>query len=213
MDKFTERATRVVEPGADTTAETARAVRAIHALSEVDLVRLKALARVWTRGLPGGLGWTDVLNEAIARVLDGSRRWPPDVRLLAFLSGVMRSICDELWRCTRRDLALLVRREDYADAGAPGEQAESLPDPERVLVAGQALAAVYRLFATDPPALKIIAGLDRRQCVGSLLALISQFIQLYSSFRRVRTFCIAANGPLMRMKGRLQSWSDLFSLL
>jgi hypothetical protein len=29
------------------------------------------------------------------RSLDGSRRWPPGVPLLALLSGVMRSICDD----------------------------------------------------------------------------------------------------------------------
>jgi len=156
MERFTERPNSPVETVGDNTVATARA---IHALSDVDLVRLKALARVWTRGLPGGLGWADVLNEAIARALDGSRRWSPGVPLLAFLSGVMRSICDDHWRRARRDVMLLVRREDFGDQSALGEETESPPDPERVLVAGQALAAVYRLFAADPPALKIIAGL------------------------------------------------------
>ena len=30
--------------------------RALNALSDADLVRLKALARSWSRGLPGGIG-------------------------------------------------------------------------------------------------------------------------------------------------------------
>ena len=34
----------------------AAAARALHALSDADLVRLKALARLWSRGLPAGLG-------------------------------------------------------------------------------------------------------------------------------------------------------------
>ncbi|RTM00224.1 MAG: sigma-70 family RNA polymerase sigma factor, partial [Bradyrhizobiaceae bacterium] len=56
---------------------------------------------MWSRGLPGGIGWTDVLHEAILRVLDGSRVWPLGVPILAFLSGVMRSLCDDYWRRVR----------------------------------------------------------------------------------------------------------------
>jgi len=136
---------------------TVNVARAIHALSVTDLIRLKALARLWSRGLPGGLGWADILNEAIVRVLDGSRSWPPHVPLLSFLSGVMRSICDDHWRRARRDL--LVRNGDGCAPGLPGEEAASTPDPERTLAAAQALAEINRLFAADPCALKIIAGL------------------------------------------------------
>jgi RNA polymerase sigma-70 factor (ECF subfamily) len=154
MERFTERNTRSVETVDHTTVDAARA---IHALSDTDLIRLKALARLWSRGLPGGLGWTDILNEAIVRVLDGSRSWPRKVPLLAFLSGVMRSICDDQWRKARREL--LVRNGDGCAPGAPGEEAAATPDPERTLAAAQALAEVDRLFAADPGALKVIAGL------------------------------------------------------
>jgi DNA-directed RNA polymerase specialized sigma24 family protein len=134
---------------------TVDVARAINALSDVDLVRLKALARLWSRGLPDGLGWADVLNEAIVRVLDGSRAWPSGVPLLAFLSGVMRSICDDHWRRTRREA--LRRHGDVADLDAfVGDDA---PDPERTLAAAQALAEVHLLFAGDPTALKIVAAL------------------------------------------------------
>jgi RNA polymerase sigma-70 factor (ECF subfamily) len=99
------------------------------------------------------LGWADVLNDAIVRSLDGSRRWPPDVPLLAFLSGVMRSICDEHWRRARRDRAWLVAAPDSGGAIAAPD------NPERVLAAAQALGAINGLFADDPAALKILAGL------------------------------------------------------
>jgi hypothetical protein len=87
-----------VGTAADRTA--ADAASAIEALSETDLARLKALAQLWSRGLPEGFGWADVLHEAIVRVLDGSRVWPFGVPILAFLSGVMRSICDDYWRAS-----------------------------------------------------------------------------------------------------------------
>jgi DNA-directed RNA polymerase specialized sigma24 family protein len=156
MEDFAERTNSSAVTVGNTTIET---ICAIRALSDVDLLRLKAIARVWARGLPGGVGWADVLNEAIARVLDGSRRWPPGVPLLAFLSGVMRSICDDHWRRARRDLELLVQWDDFVDLTAPDEETQSAPGPERLLAAGQALAALDRLFAGDPPVLKIIAGL------------------------------------------------------
>ena len=97
-----------------------------------------------------------MLNEAIVRVLDGSRPWPPGVPLLAFLSGVMRSICDDHWRRLRREA--LTRRGDVADLAATAE--EPSPDPERTLAAAQALGEIDRLFAGDRPVLQIIAGLS-----------------------------------------------------
>ncbi len=155
MEHFTEGSGRRIVTVDNTTVDIARA---IHSLSNADLVRLKALARLWARGLPGGVGWTDVLHEAIARALDGSRKWPPDVPILAFLSGIMRSICDDQWRRARRELEVLVHGEDLADLCGSGDEMKS-PSPERVVAAAQSLAAIDLLFACDPLALKIIAGL------------------------------------------------------
>jgi RNA polymerase sigma-70 factor (ECF subfamily) len=154
MDRFTERMRNslVVPAGGDPAA-------AIRALSDADLVRLKALARLWSRKLPAGHGWAEVLHEAIARALDGSRKWPPGVPLVNFLSGIMRSICDDqLWRA-RRERDVLVRCEDPDDLCIWGEETRSSPDPERVLAATQALVAIHQLFAGDAAAMKIIEGL------------------------------------------------------
>jgi RNA polymerase sigma-70 factor (ECF subfamily) len=137
----------------------ADAASAIEALSETDLVRLQALARLWSRGLPGGFGWADVLNEAVVRVLDGSRVWPLGVPILAFLSGVMRSICDDYWRRVRHEQRLLVSRDDQNQPGLSAEPVDELADPERVAVAVATLAEIFRLFATDPIALRIIDGM------------------------------------------------------
>ena len=138
----------------------ADAASAIQALSESDLVRLQALARLWSRGLPGGIGWADVLHEAIIRVLDGSRIWPPDVPILAFVSGVMRSICDDYWRRVRREQRLLVSRDERSRCASSADPADEVADPERVAVAVAALAEIYRLFAGDAIALRIIDGLS-----------------------------------------------------
>ena len=157
---------------------TVDVARALHALSDADLVRLKALARLWSRGLPGGFGWADVLNEAIVRVLDGSRPWPPDVPLLAFLSGVMRSICDDLWRRARREPLA----DDLTDLVVPVE--ETSPDPERTLAAAQALVEVHRLFAADSCALKIIAGLSEGLAAREICRLYGLSERQYDTARK-----------------------------
>ena len=131
---------------------------AIRALSSNDLLRLNALARLWTRGMPGSLGWADLLQEAIARALDGSRKWPPGVTILAFLAGVMRSICDDHWRHEVREARVIVRGADAADARAE-DVSTSHPDPERVVAAAQALSDIHELFVGDNAALMIITGL------------------------------------------------------
>jgi DNA-directed RNA polymerase specialized sigma24 family protein len=155
MERFTVGSGSLVVAVGNTTTDISRA---IHALSDADLVRLKALARLWARGLPAGAGWTDVLQEAIVRALDGSRKWPPGVPVLAFLSGIMRSICDDHWRRLRRESEMLVRDAELADVCAAGEEV-NVPSPERVVAAAQSLAAIDRLFAGDALALIVIAGL------------------------------------------------------
>lgn len=155
--------------------------RALRSLSNGELARLKALARLWSRGLPGGLGWTDILNEAIVRALNGARPWPPDVPLLAFLSGVMRSICDEHWRRARRELAWVVHDGDMADIG---DDAAAPPDAERVTAAAQAVAAIHRLFSADATALKIIAGLAEGMTASEICCAYGLSEREYDSARK-----------------------------
>jgi DNA-directed RNA polymerase specialized sigma24 family protein len=77
------------------------------------ILRLRAIARLRARSLPGGISWSDLLHEAVVRALAGSRPWPPGVPLLAFLAGVMRSLCDEQWRRRRRQDALPAHRPGF----------------------------------------------------------------------------------------------------
>jgi DNA-directed RNA polymerase specialized sigma24 family protein len=124
---------------------------ALAALSEEDLLRLRAIARLRGRSLPpGAMSWSDLLHEAVLRALTGVRPWPPDVPLLAFLAGVMRSLCDEQWRRRRRQDHLPI----FLDSGGSD-------DPERTCAAAEALAAIQRLFASDEAALKVITGITR----------------------------------------------------
>ena len=91
----------------DAAGSAAAVSRALAELSEIDLLRLRALARLRARGLPLGIDWSDLLHEALARALDGSRQWPHGVPILVFLTGVMRSVCADVWRRRRREAELI----------------------------------------------------------------------------------------------------------
>ena len=121
---------------------------ALAMLSDEELLRLRAIARLRARALPGGVSWSDLLHEAVLRALAGTRPWPAGVPLLVFLAGVMRSVCNELWRRHRRQDHLPIP-DDVGGAD----------DPERACAAAEALAAIQRLFASDEAALKVITGL------------------------------------------------------
>jgi DNA-directed RNA polymerase specialized sigma24 family protein len=126
---------------------------ALKLVDETDLLRLKTIARLHSRGLPPDLSWEDLIQEAFARVLTGSRRQPEGVATIAFLGGVMRSLKAEHWRRVSRS-------PDYGRADHAVEPWDPAPDPEHLLNAVQELAAIDRLFADDSLALQIIAGLS-----------------------------------------------------
>jgi RNA polymerase sigma-70 factor (ECF subfamily) len=135
-----------------TPAEQALTLRWV---GEMDLLRLKCIARLQARGLPPEVHWSDLLQEAFRRVLDGSRRRPPDVPMVAFLGGVMRSIRSEVWKQTQRTSMRLQSLQ--------AQQAEHElllgRSAERTVLAHEQLAEIERLFASDPIALQIIRAL------------------------------------------------------
>jgi DNA-directed RNA polymerase specialized sigma24 family protein len=141
----------------------ARTALALELMSEVDLLRLKTIARLYARGLPPDVAWDDLLQEAITRVLVGARKRPAEVGIVAFLAGVMRSLKADHWRRSLRGTDN--PHEAQHDAVSDQHSATALPDPapspERSLIARQELAAITRLFASDQAALQIIAGLSQ----------------------------------------------------
>lgn len=138
----------------------AQTALALELISTMDLIRLKTIARLYARGLtPEGV-WEDLLQEAITRVLTGSRRQPEGVTMAAFVAGILRSLRAHYWRRARRE-----PREDNLRIGHQSDEfvaldlADPTPGPERALDARQQLTRIKELFAKDPTALKIIDGL------------------------------------------------------
>jgi DNA-directed RNA polymerase specialized sigma24 family protein len=170
--------TRVLRP-----AETALALDLI---SEMDLLRLKTIARLYARGLPPDVAWDDLLQEALTRVLIGSRRQPEGVTIVAFLAGVMRSLTAQHWRRalkgSGRNDALWM--DQASDPSRAVELRDPAPGPERSLSARQELTAIERLFADDAAALKIIAGLGEGLSAEQIRAATGISNTEYDSARR-----------------------------
>jgi DNA-directed RNA polymerase specialized sigma24 family protein len=151
----------VMEVPRDVPKTPAARALALNLVTAMDLLRLKAVARLYARGLPPEVGWSDLLQEAFTRVLDGSRTCPEGLPMLPFLAGVMRSIRAECYRRARRHGAqlpqMLVELDPDGDI-ATGE-GDRTPDHERSLMAMDLLTEIYRLFTDDPRSLQVMEGL------------------------------------------------------
>jgi RNA polymerase sigma-70 factor (ECF subfamily) len=139
----------------------AQTALALGLVSETDLLRLKTIARVYARGLPPEVAWEDMLQEALTRVITGSRRQPQGVPTMAFVAGILRSLRAEYWRRAARESGGNNKVPINHEGGE--SLALALPDPapgpERALSARQELIVIKQLFADDSTALKIIEGL------------------------------------------------------
>lgn len=135
-------------------------VDALNRLSEADIRRLGMSARIRTIA-HNELDWQDLLNDAIDRLLNGSRKWPQDVDLVTFLRETMRSIISD-YRRGRRKRPILLETELQSGDGRAYDVVENTPDlscnPERQASAAEILAKIEAVFKDDPEAMFVIAG-------------------------------------------------------
>ncbi|HTT07107.1 MAG TPA: hypothetical protein VMF64_17660 [Steroidobacteraceae bacterium] len=134
-------------------------------VNDTDLLRLKAIARLHARGLPPHVGWSDLLQEAFTRMLDGSRRQPADIPTVAFLAGVMRSLKEQYWRQSRRAARQLPKLlAELAPIGLPdSELVDPAPSAERRVIAIEQMERIGALFEADSRARQVIAALYEGQ--------------------------------------------------
>lgn len=138
-------------------------ILALGMASEIELLRLKTIARAYVRGLPPDVGWDDLLQEALTRIVSGARRQPEGVSVVVFVAGIMRSLKSEHWRRVLRQSG--PGESSRMDRIGNGPREIDLRDPapgvERSLIAKQELTAIERLFSDDLVVLKIVAGLGQ----------------------------------------------------
>lgn len=136
---------------------------ALARLSTADLLRIKQLAKLRAAGLTT-VDWQDLLNEAISRILAGTRRWPRSVPLVAFLAQTMRSVASEEWRRINQDREILESDLAPTKQGSPvalAEIAVDPVDPERETMARRTIGEIQRLFRDDHEAIEVLHGMAR----------------------------------------------------
>ena len=188
-----------MRPLADTrTLRPTETALALKLVSEMNLLRLKTVARLHARGLPPDVGWEDLLQEALTRVLTGARRIPEGIAPVAFIAGIMRSLKSEHWK---RFGAALRRRSAAGTYRTPGLEArDAAPDPERSLIAAEELQAIERLFADDPVALRIIDALGEGLAPERIRATLPLTKTEYDSARKRIRRCLLREGLTCRPK-------------
>ena len=144
------------------TATAEECAAALRQLTDADLQRLEQLARVRVIGLEK-LVWGDLLNEAVTRVLDGSRHWPRGVSLVVFLRETMRSIASDHWRRVGERVVVaeseMIRADRETGHGAVDIALDASMEPEARVSAAETLARIEALFEGDAEALQVMAGM------------------------------------------------------
>lgn len=130
---------------------------AIQDLQESDFAKLMLIARSFARkrrlnatdAEPG-----DLLQEAIAKTLDGRRRWSREVNIVRHLDRVMES--DSGHFVERRAMEAKQGREHMYDPDLLPEPPSLEPSPETRVQNRDALDNVLASFAGDEQALRLI---------------------------------------------------------
>lgn len=127
----------------------------LHALSAADFARAASLARMCAAGLPG-MEARDLLQEALAQLMQGERVWRRGVHPLVTLKTAMHSISSNArkkgkgaidWFATADDAA--DSKEDHALSAAVKEDDRS---PDEIVDARSQLRYIESLVADDDDA-------------------------------------------------------------
>jgi DNA-directed RNA polymerase specialized sigma24 family protein len=173
----------------------AQTALALNLVSEMDFLRLKAVARLYARGLPPDVDWDDLLQEAFTRVFVGTRVKPDGIAMVPFVAGVIRSLRSaHLRRAFGSTSADAVQIDDATQPGHYLELADPAPGPERSLIARQELDAIRSLFADDPLPLKIIKGLGEGMTAEQIRAAGNISKVDYDSARKRMRRCLLREG-------------------
>lgn len=126
------------------------------ALPRVDRIRLDRIALVF-EGRGGGEAM-ELLQEAIARALEGRRRCPKGVGIVQFIGGIVSSLASEASESRKKGLGSVPVGDGVVEAAA-----DDGPSPEREVVSridgGAILAKVQRAVAGDEELELLVEGI------------------------------------------------------
>lgn len=159
---------------------------ALTALTAADLLRLERAAVIYTVGI--GVEARDVVNEAIRRALDGTRKCPRDLPLLNFLVGAMRSMA---WaaRASEKEEPMIESMSSTLDDGQVVIEPRATDrNAEETLLAHEdsraRLKALEGLFHDDEDAQLVLMGDLEDMNAGEIRALCDWDEAAFATIRR-----------------------------
>ena len=134
--------------------------QAIDRLLPADLLRMEKAARILAFKAKCDAG--DLLSEAVARVLTGSRRCPRDVEIKTFLIGVMRSLSSAFWEQSKTSVDVLELAATGTDDPVAVVVASTDRNAEEWCLAkddtNRRITALEELFEGDDAAMMVLMG-------------------------------------------------------
>ncbi len=140
--------------------------QAFAGLNKIERVGLSQLAKKLARGASGFSCGEDLLSEAVVRTLNGSRRWPLDVRVETFVANAMRSIV--YGERENKDMSARDFDFDFEACNSPSANAWQPPPPtpeelalarERHELGRAAIEHARETLRTDTEALNVLEGI------------------------------------------------------
>jgi DNA-directed RNA polymerase specialized sigma24 family protein len=127
---------------------------AFDGLSRDDKLKLYAIEAIRRRGT--AFEKSELLREALCRALDGERKCPRDVPIMAFLAMTMKSIASHAREQGKR----MVVVANPPEPGSTDATESTAPSPEDEVVAASMLRDIHAHLENDEEAMLVLMGWD-----------------------------------------------------
>lgn len=118
----------------------------IQQLSEVEILKLGQIAKIFSHKTGGLMAADDLLNEALIVIASGKRKFPRRLSLLEFFAGTLKSIVFNEMRKAKRILAIA---EDDPENDPVLNAVDKSINIENEAIAEQFLDRIYGLVKDD----------------------------------------------------------------
>lgn len=126
---------------------------AIASLEQSDVIKLRLYARAKLVFNSRELSEDELISEALARTLNGDRRWNTSLTIVQHLIGAMKSIASDQRRTKSAKVEVLIG-EDQASY-----EVETNSDPATLIDNQIAVETIFKSFQNDNDTLLVLKGL------------------------------------------------------
>lgn len=135
---------------------------ALEELTIADMIRLSMIIKKFEGR---GFSTDDLVQEALVRILDGTRKWKRGMQMFPFLYSTMSSIADSNFKRKSTENAIKFSKDQLTEDKISKIHGESSPSPESLMIDNEAdevnaqrLQELFDLFKDDKDATLILMG-------------------------------------------------------